>query len=250
MRLKVITWNMAYWSHKTLLEEAWSYLLSLNADIFIVQESRRPTSLKNDKNFVWHAAGESNGRKEWGSGIYSSKYQLTEEPESSIPEWSRNRHKELCVVANTHIGNNTFTFISLYGRMDKIGHIGYSIPNLHRIFSDLTGILKGHIDGKRQIVLAGDLNASLQFDEKFGGQSHRIFFERLRDLKLENCFELNGNKDFVQTLRYPKSNIMWQNDYCFISKSLSKQFTSCEVIDNDEVRKYSDHNPVMATLEL
>jgi exodeoxyribonuclease-3 len=250
MELKVVTWNMAYWSHKTNLEEAWSYLLSLDADIFIVQEARCPTSLDGDKNFIWHAAGESNGRKSWGSGIYSKKHQLTKEPETSIPEWSRDRFNELCAVANTVINTHNFTFISLYGRMDKIGNLGYSIPNLHRIFSDLTGILKGHIDGKRQIVLAGDLNASIQFDQQYGGQSHRIFFERLKDLKLENCFELNGNKDFIQTLRYPKSNILWQNDYCFISESLSKQFTTCEVIDNDEVKKYSDHNPVMVTLDI
>lgn len=241
---------MAYWSHKSHLGEAWNYFLSLDADIFLFQEARCPTSLLNDKNFIWHATGESSGRKDWGTGIYSKKYQLTEEPNASIPEWNRNRFNELCVVANASISDQHLTFISLYGRMDKVGQIGYSIPNLHRIFSDLTGILNGHINGKRKIVLAGDLNASIQFDQRYGGQAHRIFFERLRDFKLESCFELNGNKDFVQTLRYPNSSIMWQNDYFFISKSISKKFNNCEVIDNDEVRKFSDHNPVMITLNL
>jgi len=250
MKLRVVTWNMAYWNHKNYLEEAWDYFLSLDADIFLFQEAKRPKRLENDINFIWHNAGESNGRKEWGSGIYSKKYQLTEEPETSIPEWNRNGFKQLCVIANAKVRDKNLTFISLYGRMDKIGHIGYSIPNLHRIFSDLTGILKGHINGKRNIVLAGDLNASSQFDQHYGGESHRIFFERLRDFGLDNCFELNGNKDFVQTLRFPKSKISWQNDYFFISKSISKNFKNCEVVDTEEARKYSDHNPVIITLEI
>lgn len=248
--MKVMTWNMAYWSHKKLLDSSWRYFTQLGADVLLFQEAHKPTFIKNNQNFIWHPAGVSNGRKSWGAGIYSGAYSLTEEPEASIPEWNRNGHKELCVIANTNINNTLFTFISLYGRMDKIGYIGYSIPNLHRIISDLTGILKGHMSGKRNIILAGDLNASLQFDQQFGGQSHRIFFERLKDLGLENCYELTGNKNFVQTLRYPKSNIPWQNDYFFISKSLSKHFVKCDVIDSPEIRKYSDHNPVMLSLDI
>ena len=250
MEIKIVTWNMAYWSHKNQLEESWNYLLSFDADVYIFQEAKRPEALKNENNLIWHPAGESGGRRDWGTGIYSKKYKLTEEAEDSIPEWNRKGCRELCVIANTQVNNKKLTLISMYGRMDKIGYVGYSIANLHRILSDLTGIFNGHINGRRNIILAGDLNASIQFDQRYGGQSHRIFFERLKDFKLENCFELNGNKYFVQTLRFPTSKINWQNDYFFISKSISKSFNNCEVIDNDEVKKYSDHNSVMITLDL
>ncbi len=39
-------------------------------------------------------------------------------------------------------------------------------------------------------------------------------------------------------------------DYFFISKKLSKKLLNCEIIDNDKNRKYSDHNPVIITLEI
>lgn len=250
MKLKVATWNMAYWNHKNYSEEAWNYFLNLGVDIFLFQETTRPESLKNENNFVWRPAGESSGRKDWGTGIYSKTYKLIEEPKDSIPEWNKKGCLELCVIANTQINNKKLTLVSMYGRIDKIGHVGYSIANLHRVFSDLTGILNGHINGKRKIILAGDLNASIQFDQQYGGKAHRIFFERLKDFKLENCFELNGNKDFVQTLRFPNSKIKWQIDHFFISKSISKNFKNCEVIDTEEVRKYSDHNPVIITLKI
>jgi hypothetical protein len=37
MNLKLATWNMAFWSHKNYLEEAWKYLLEeIDADIFLL----------------------------------------------------------------------------------------------------------------------------------------------------------------------------------------------------------------------
>ncbi|MDO8537310.1 MAG: hypothetical protein Q7S21_00335 [archaeon] len=252
MKIRIATWNMAYWSHKKYFEEAWAYFLNeLDVDIFLFQEAKPCKMLCDDKSFIWHNAGESSGKKEWGAGIYSKKFELSKEPEESIPDYNRQKFEEQCVIASSKINGNILTLISLYGLLETIGtEPSYSIPNLHRIFSDLTGILNGRMNGKRTIILGGDLNAGIQFDEKFGGSSHKIFFERVKDFKLENCFELKGNKDFVQTLRHISSKIPWQNDYFFISKSISKKLVDCEVIDNDLVRKYSDHNPVIITLNL
>jgi len=244
---------MSYWQHKKYLEESWDYFLNeINADIFFFQEAKRPKRIENDKNFLWHNTGESNGRKEWGSGIYCTRYKLSEEPEESILDWNRDRFKEFCVIANAKITEDiSLTLISLYGRMDKIGNkrVKDASSNLHKIFSDLTGILNRHY-GKRNIILGGDFNISIQFDKKWGGDSGKILLNRLKDYNLENCYELNGNEDFVQTLRFPKSGTKWQNDYFFISKSISRKFTNCEVVDNNLVRKYSDHNPVVITLDL
>jgi len=94
------------------------------------------------------------------------------------------------------------------------------------------------------------LNASVQLDPIQKNDSHKIFFDRLEDFNLNDCFKLS-NKEFpVQTLRHHISKVKWQNDYFFISKSISKKLVNCEVVDNDKVRKYSDHNPVVITLDL
>jgi exonuclease III len=251
MKIRVVTWNMAYWSHKQLHDEAWDYLLNtIDADFFLVQESKRPKSLENDNNFLWHNAGATSGRKAWGTGIYSKKYKLTQEPEDSIPSWNKKTFDEMCVVANASIDDGkALILISLYGRMDKVDRVPYCITNLHRVLSDLTGIFNGHF-GKRNIVLGGDLNASKQLDPIQRNSSHKIFFDRLEDFGLKNSFDLNGNTDFVQTHRHNISKLNWQNDYLFFSKQIAKGFIDCEVTDNEVVRRLSDHNPVIVTLDI
>jgi exodeoxyribonuclease-3 len=218
MKIRIATWNMAYWQYKKYFEETWDYYLKeIDADIIFFQEAKPSKVIEDDKDhLVWN---------EIGGGAFS--------------------------IANTNIENRKLTFISLYGLMESNGPTkGYSITNLHRMLSDLTCIFNGHLDGKRNIVLGGDLNASVQLDPTQKNDSHKIFFDRLEDFNLNDCFKLS-NKEFpVQTLRHHRSKVKWQNDYFFISKSLSKKLINCEVVDNDKVRKYSDHNPVVITLDL
>ena len=76
MYIKIATWNMAYWSHKTYHTEAWDYFLQkLDCDILLFQEAF-PHSDKLDPNkLVWNKIG---GTRPWGSGVYSSKYNIKE----------------------------------------------------------------------------------------------------------------------------------------------------------------------------
>ena len=126
---------------------------------------------------------------------------------------------------------------------------GYSITNLHRMLSDLTGLFNGHIGRKRKIIMCGDLNASTQLDEIQKNNSHKILFDRIEDFGLKDVYKLSGNKSHVQTLRHARSKKPWQNDYFFISDSLVKKFTEYEIIDNEEIRKFSDHNIIVIQME-
>ncbi|MBU1198882.1 MAG: hypothetical protein KKF46_06125 [Nanoarchaeota archaeon] len=243
MKIKIATWNMAYWSHKKLLEEAWNYFLNeIDADFYFFQEARPSKKIQDDKtHIVWNEIG---GNRPWGSGIYSKRFELSE-------ECIKTEFKGVFTIANTKIEDKRVSLISLYGLMESNGATkGYAITNLHRLLSDLTGIFNGHVNGKRNIILGGDLNASVQLDPIQKNNSHRIFFNRLEDFNLNDCFKLT-NKEFpIQTLRHPKSKVKWQNDYFFISKSLSKKLINCEILDNDNIRKFSDHNPVIITLNI
>lgn len=242
MNLKLVTWNMAFWTHKKSNEEAWKYLIDeVNADIALVQESKPPQNLKNDPNFLWFEIG---GTRNWGNGIYSKKYPIRYIPISC-------KYSGSLVVGEARITETVqLTIISLYGVLEYFGGTSYAISSLHRMLSDLTGILNGHLGGKRNIILGGDLNASRQCDNK-NNKANDIFFQRLDDFKLENCFRPPFFlSEYVQTQRYPGSPEPWQNDYFFISKSMSENLKSCTVIDNEKVRKFSDHNPVLIELEL
>jgi exodeoxyribonuclease-3 len=241
MKFKIVTWNMAYWSHKPLLEQAWRYFIEeVDADIYLFQEARPPQNLINDPNFLWFEIG---GHRPWGTGIYSKKYPLRQLQ-------IQTNYTGSLVLGEVKVSDNLqFTVISLYGLLETVGNTAYAITTLHRMLSDLTGVFNGHMGGKRNIILGGDLNASIQCDIYDGGKAHNLFFQRLEDFKLMDCFSPYFN-DFVQTHRHHRSDKPWQNDYLFISDKLAKIIKSCDVLDNEDVRKLSDHNPVLITLEI
>lgn len=231
---------MAHWGRKKYNKEAWAYLVNqMDCDILLFQESSPDLEILNPKNLVWNAIG---GTRPWGSGVYSQTLPIREFL------FKTDFFGSLVASEITIKEDLSLVIISLYGLMEKISNVVYAIPNLHRMFSDLTGILESR-DTRHRIVLGGDFNASLQVDEQQTGNSHEVLFDRLREFGLVNCFE-NYFDDFVQTHRHIRSKKPWQNDYFFISKRLEKNLTNCQVLDNDDIRKYSDHNPVIIELDL
>lgn len=88
-----------------------------------------------------------------------------------------------------------------------------------------------------------------QFDEIQHNKSHQLLFERLGDFWLRDVYELSGNTTHVQTLRHHRSEKPWQNDYCFIGESLVKQFVKYEIVDNEDVRRFSDHNVLVVEID-
>ena len=138
-----------------------------------------------------------------------------------------NSHQGSVIAAEVLLPNKSaWTVISLYGLLDN----GYSSTTLHRMLSDLTLLLDGKM-GKRQFVIGGDLNASIQFDEQQPGQSHRVLFDRLSQFGLVNCIQ-KFHPFPVQTLRKENSDIPWQIDYLFASNDLAESLISCDIISH------------------
>jgi hypothetical protein len=240
MNIKFVTWNMAHWSHRNLNEDSWKYFSQdIGADILLFQEAYPNYSIIKEDSTVWNEIG---GSRPWGSGIYSEKFKIGEFP-------FKNSFIGSVVASEVEIKPYfNLIVISVYAMLETLFGQAWSIPNLHRIFSDLTEIV-ANPSYKHRVVIAGDLNASLQFDETSGNDSHRVFFNRLKEFGLHNCFE-GYFDDYVQTLRHSRSAKPWQNDYFFISNKLKKSLVNCEVLDNEKVREFSDHNPVFIELDI
>lgn len=237
--MKVSTWNIPYSFRSTSSHnDAWEYYLNeISADYYLFQEAHPPEWVAGEYNLVWGEIGET---RAWGSGIVSKDHILHE------IEVDTEFRGAVIVAESGFSSEREFTLVSLYGLLEDIGGDAYSIPNLHRMLSDLTGLLTY---GKGNVILGGDLNASEQIDEVYNLGTHRIFFERLEAFGLTNCFgPFYG--DYVQTHRHSRSDRKWQNDYFFISNELADSLRSCEVIDNEDVRQHSDHNPVLIALDL
>ncbi len=238
--MKIATWNMANWSHKAHFNEAWDfYINKIGCDILLFQEALPHPEILDINRIVYNQIG---GTRLWGSGVYSNKY--------NIKKFDLNTNFVGSVTGAEIEINENFSLIvvSLYGLMENILNVSYAIPNLHRIFSDLTWLLEG-ASTKHRIVIGGDFNASIQIDKQQTGNSHRVFFDRLHEFQLVNCFD-KFFQDYVQTHRHRRSKFPWQNDYFFISKRLEPLLIDCEVISNETVNKMSDHNPVIIELKV
>jgi len=240
--LRIATWNMAYWSHKGMLDAAWQcYLDTVDADFYLFQEGRPAQAVQRQAHLVWSEIG---GPRKWGSGIYSPTAEIIEEDIGSS-------FKGALTIGNANVRGTALTLISMYGVMEGSGPTkGYAIPNLHRMVSDLTGLFNGHVGGRRNIILGGDLNASTQLDPRQGNRSHELLFARIADFGLEDAHTLSGHEDHIQTLRHRSSKVPWHNDYIFVSTKLADGLRGYEVIDTEEVRQFSDHNIVVIDIEL
>ena len=230
MELTFATWNVR--RHKSSM--VWNQL-SPDPDVFLLQETSIPEAETTSKKVFGSIIG---GNRKWGSAIVTQKYEL--EP----IELKINSHPGALVTARLRLGRKLeLQLISVYGLMLDT----YAVTSVHRMLSDLTPLIDNY--ARKNIILAGDFNASLQVDERQRNKSNKILFDRIQDFGFFDClahFQLYP----VQTWRRPNDNTLWQLDYLYASKSLFGKLKSCVVIDNPSVRNFSDHNPVVAIFDL
>lgn len=237
---------MGYWFHKNATKQAWDYLEKhIAADILLVQEAMPPSKRQNEF-CVWREIGGKN--KRGGSGVLTKELPITE------LRLERNDYPGALVVANVTLPDNSvLVVVSVYGQLDRSSYSKhrYSTTTLHRMVSDLTRLLDGDLQkrGRPRIIFGGDLNASPQFDDQYGTKTHRNFFQRLEAVDLVDCQGQFTNAR-PRTLRHSKSKFPWVNDYIYTSESLEDKIVKHQVIEQPEMLKLSDHNPVVVTFDL
>lgn len=237
MMMKIATWNMGYWQHKNQAQRAWEYLENVIApDVALVQEAVPPKQGAYSDHFIWKEIG---GHRNWGSGVFSKGLPLQE------LDFDNGRKGAVVAAEVTLQDGSMLTVVSLYGVIDQWS---YATTTLHRAVSDLTPLLVGKM-GRRRVLIGGDFNASWPCDKEYGSRSHRIFFKRLQDFGLVDCLGGFRAKP-VQMHRQHQSTISWENDYIFANRAVKSRLMSCDVVDDSAVRKLSDHNPVVAVVDL
>jgi endonuclease/exonuclease/phosphatase (EEP) superfamily protein YafD len=228
---------MDHWkTNKAHRREAWDYLLhDLAPDVALLQEAVPPAELDPAWSLLWRAAP---GSRIGGVGILSRR-PLTEVTLVTVCPGC-------LVVAEVALPDgHSLTAVCLYGLLEKIGHRLFSVTTLHRMWSDLTPLL---IDRRRNLLVGGDFNASLQVDEQTHNRAHAIFFERVADFGLVDCLA-RFHSFPVQTWRPRQGTIPWQLDYLFAGPRLAPALRACDVLDLPVIHPLSDHNPLVATFE-
>ena len=219
----------------------------------------------------------------WGSAIVAlrSDLVLRERPRVPLAGCKMNpptgdalpdSHPGACAVADVLDvrGRSQFTAISLYGQWEVMadGRTMYSCARLHRMISDLTGVLAA--SRRHPVVLAGDLNLTTQV--AYSGQTQAetdgaaAAFARLRAWGLTDCVSHTRASrsrladctcpegdacSHVQTFRLNNrvDSRPTQLDYAFVSDSIASKLTECRVVHDDAAWQLSDHCPIVLELD-
>ena len=278
--MRIASWNMNHCMRSIgARKQAWDYLRDeLRADLAIVQEACPPKEWKS----VYQPINQKHPRYRWGSAIVAlnPELNLRERPRVSLadcqtrplaPNELPDSHPGASAVADVvnARGQTLFTAISLYGQWEVMpnGRSIYSCARLHRMISDLTGVLA--TSGRRPVVVAGDFNLTTQiayerqtpaetagaaaaFDRlRAWGLTECIAHTRETRARLSSCSCDEGDACcHVQTFRLKnRSNSRpTQLDYAFISDSMTSKLRACQVVQDATAWQLSDHCPIIVEL--
>jgi endonuclease/exonuclease/phosphatase family metal-dependent hydrolase len=228
---------MNYWQrNESQRKNAWDFIKQLDVDIAILQETKPYVGLFEDNNIYFQGLPVKDG---WGSAIITKKYNAYKHSFISSYEGSP---ALICYDFEVE-KERIVTIINLYGKSDTNG---YCTTTVHHMISDITPITWGK--SKNLIIMAGDLNTSIQWDEKYKNKdpAHKLVFDRINDIGFINCTmkQYGEHKQtFVRDNTFP-----YQDDYVFI-KGPNKSWT-VYIYDDKNILEYSDHYPIELRIEI
>jgi len=203
-----------------------------------LQECRDPAAYlpggvytRNSPFIHWEPNNDNRGK---GIAIYTRGLFLASVPFRHHPGWAQ-------VADVTTRAGEIVRLINIHGEVKK--HY-YVTDTLNVILGDLLPLMSCH----DCLLLGGDLNVSVLYGERTRNPRHKTFLERLtNECALVNCTARYFPVE-PRTIRgRGKRQIApYQDDYLFASQPLAGRLLAVEALDDAEVQKVSDHNPVIA----
>lgn len=227
--MRVVTWNMGCSPpgarYRRTHAQAWRYLWDeLRPDIALVQEalldlpawvqpaccSQRPRSV-----------GRNAGNVVLARGITAREIAIGAEG---------------CCIASAEVEGRSGSFV--------VASVHVSTRRTQKLFlRSLIDALVPVLAGKR-FVVGGDFNAAREYSESAYGW----FFDDLASRGFHDCHRAIHRREVTSFWGHqaPKAGI--QDDHLFIDAASASSVLSCEVVDNSEVRRLSDHGPLVLVI--
>lgn len=266
--MRVVTWNMAYWSHRRHHEAAWRWLLEeLRPDLLLCQEAVVPEWVAAEHAVVWSRAYDG-GRQPWGTGIVT-RLRCTPCRIPGLDDWfdalplsipgqsekaGIHRADGWLASARVDVGE-----LDLEMLVASVHSPAYPIEKGRLTGIDVTDMkLKQNPDlwlldvvffflkaqlGTRFMV-GGDFNYSRLLDTTLGEErGNNEFFDRVATEGFVSLHRLFHDAD-ERTFFHPK-RAHHQLDYLYADAPMAKYASGCFV---HPVTEYSDHAPLVADL--
>jgi exonuclease III len=284
MKLRVVTWNMDHWKHRSDLDhtrKAWEHLAKLNPNVALVQEAVPPPGTLASTWTVVPAVHDAarwttSATQRWGTAVVGvdPSLRISEIKVTRVGE-PRDRGSltishpgAYCAAELTLSNGRRLHLVSVYGLLEGPLRNGttYAVTTVHRTLSDLTPLLDVARARKVPVILGGDFNVSTQVPRP-DREAHRLVLKRLDAFGLGDCLrdcrappprisegcpcDEGTECRHVQTHRHSRSKKPWQNDYVFASRTLlpSVAGTVNNAADNP-AWELSDHCPVVVDLDV
>ena len=107
----------------------------------------------------------------------------------------------------------------------------------------------GPRQSRYRILIGGDFNAARRWDEVYHRKMCTKFFDKMNAAGFGEP-HWDTKHEEVQSFWGGRTQEKQQDDHFFISKAWSERVLSCNVIDNEVVRRLSDHGPIVLELDV
>lgn len=213
--------------------EAWDYLLQeLRPDVALVQEA---LVSKIDEARSEHSVTVC----DLGPNVVAGTAVLVRGFETSVaPPIAVSPHT-YAVTAEIRTPGGPLSVVSVhvYPGEEQHADLARLVELLGSTFADLP------------VLVGGDFNSARRFDEVYGGKRHRTFFAAMETAGLHEVhWGIHGRE--IQSFWGRQTKEAYQDDHFFVTNAWAPRIVSCTVIDNDVVRRVSDHGPVVMELDV
>jgi hypothetical protein len=270
--MRVVTWNMAFWSHGQHHDRAWRWVVdTFRPDVFLCQEAVPPDWVGRDGTVIWERAYSSSGAA-WGTGLVTG-LPCSPARVPGLDEWLEALPKSLpgrTSLAGIHKADGWLASgqVDLPGRLGKtlvtsVHSPSFPVESLRLAGIDVTGMkLKKNPDLwftdilfhflraqlGQGLLVGGDFNASRLLDQTLGERGNNEFFDRIGSEGFKSIHR-KFHDDDEQTY-FKEGKGPHQLDYLYADAPVARLATACVVHPHAEVAEFSDHAPVIADFEL
>jgi exodeoxyribonuclease III len=235
--MKIITWNcnMAFRKKADLI-------LAYKPDIVIIQECEHPDKLKfssttkKPTDILWFGANQNKGLGIFSYSDFKFKLLKTHNP-------------DLKTIVPIAVKGKQYKFI-LYGvwANNPDDPDGQYVEQTWKAIHHYNKQLK-----RKNTMLAGDFNSNTIWNRKRRAGNHSDVVKHLEQTGIHSAYhwhhkQIQGKEEHPTFYLYRHLNKPYHLDYCFLSEDMANNIQSVEIGDFDFWTKYSDHVPVIVTI--
>jgi endonuclease/exonuclease/phosphatase family metal-dependent hydrolase len=226
-RTRVVTWNMAQ-RHSA---GAWDLIRLIAPDLALLQEAPvgvlENAASRGWRTRLWTPAWPSGT---WGSAVLAQSLKLE-------PKWEDSSRGAVLLAEGQIHGMGVVSVASVHARVDRAR--GLVAPALRETFAELRARLLP------TFIVGGDLNTARRAALLGPANGQKEFWENLETWGFREPLPADGEK---QSFWREGSRGALQDDHIFVDAGTSMRAKPCVVQDTPEIRRLSDHGPVVVDL--